>query len=247
MERYLVPDAIGLIRFQPLDRVEGVDHAFETRAGRLCRRLDMPIARLRQVHGRTVHVLDPRTDLYPYLHGALESRPAGDALVTGLSGIAIAVATADCVPVLIASPRGVVAAVHAGWRGIAAGVLGATVESMRRHFGCEMQTMVAAVGPCIGRASYRVGNDVVKAFADAGVADDVFTDPRAEGAASPTWSCDLAVAAYGQLLAAALLARNVHTSGLCTHSNPRLFHSYRRDGETAGRMLAGIVRLPTSG
>lgn len=112
---------------------------------------------LRQVHGADVHVLRRAEDVWSHRKGH-EALPAGDALVTGSPDIALGVATADCAPVLLASEDGrIVGAAHAGWRGAVGGVLEQTVEQMRL-LGAE--GLRAAVGPCIGPASYEVGEDM---------------------------------------------------------------------------------------
>ena len=94
--------------------------------------------------------------------------PQGDAMVTGASGLVLGVLSADCAPVLIVDPEaGVVAAAHAGWRGALSGVVGSAVDAMVAQ-GADPSRMVAAVGPCIGAASYEVGLE----FLDALTADD---------------------------------------------------------------------------
>jgi YfiH family protein len=100
---------------------------------------------LRQVHGADVHVVRAP--------GAVQGAP-GDALVTGVAGVALAVFTADCAPVALASPEGVVGLVHAGWRGLDAGVIEAAAEAMR---GLGASRLEAALGPCIRAECYEFG------------------------------------------------------------------------------------------
>jgi len=98
-----------------------------------------------------------------------EGRPEGDVLISNHPDVAIAVRAADCVPVLIADrSTGTVAAVHAGWRGTAAKAAMAAVVALRGEFGADPHTMVAAIGPSIGRCCYEVGSELVDAFAAAG-------------------------------------------------------------------------------
>lgn len=228
----------SLLRSPALAMLPGIGHGFETRAGRLPEAGPRQIARLRQVHGNQVHVLDEGTDLRPYLRDAVEERPPGDALVTALPGLAVAVATADCAPILIADPqRRLVGAVHAGWRGVAAGVIEATLAAMRDRFGCDAGDCVAAVGPCVGAARYEVGAEVRDAFAGRGLSDSLF-EPTRPG----HWRCDLGGAVRQQLRLVGV--PTVDMLNRCTASEPQEFHSWRRDGAAAGRMLAGIFVMP---
>ena len=116
--------------------------------------------RLRQVHGITVH-----TEAVAPCDGTW---PEGDLLATDRHDVALAVRTADCVPILYADPRtGAVAAVHAGWRGTVAGAASRMVEVLAARFGSRPEDLIAAIGPCVGPESYEVGQEVVDAFAAA--------------------------------------------------------------------------------
>ena len=154
-----------------------------------------------------------------------------DALVTTRPGLAAIVATADCVPVLLASPAAI-AAVHAGWRGVTAGVIAATVERLARHGGAR--EMAAWIGPAIGPCCYEVGPEVARRVAEAGGAECVREGPRGRPHA------DLALAVARQL-AAAGVGRLVAVPW-CTRCHPEWLWSHRRDGEAAGRNLALIWR-----
>jgi YfiH family protein len=146
----------------------------------------------------------------------------------------LAILSADCLPVVLASRQGdEVAAAHAGWRGLAAGVLEATVAAMRTP-AAQVQ---AWLGPAAGPSAYEIGADVHAAFVDA--------DAGAAAAFVPTrdghWHVDLYALARRRL--AAVGVTSVHGGGLCTISDPRRFHSHRRDGR-GGRLatLAWITR-----
>ena len=223
----------------------GTPHAFETRHGDLTLELAAPLVRLRQVHGREVHVIRADTVLDGYVAAALEDRPAGDALVTSQRGLIVAVATADCVPVLLHDPvTGVVGAAHAGWRGIAAGVVEATLAAMAEEFGARAADCRAAVGPCVSATAYRVGAEVVEAFRALGLPPDVFRagEQGREGAAQ-TRLCDLGQAVAWQLRHRGLAREAIWLANRCTFSEEAVFHSYRRDGEAAGRMTSGVALL----
>lgn len=192
--------------------------------------------RVRQVHGAAVHVVGATA-----LDGA--SRPQADALVTGTAGQALAVVTADCVPILLADPvSGAVGAVHAGWRGTAADVTGAAVAAMARHWNVPPARLVAAIGPSIGACCYDVGEELMDAFAAAGH----------DEAARAAWfsrdtdgrlRLDLWAANRDLLVRAGLSAANVHVAGLCTKTHLMWFESYRAEGAAAGR-LAAIIKCP---
>jgi len=223
----------------------GTPHAFETRHGDLTSTLPSRLLRLRQVHGREVHVIRPDTRLDAYAAAAVEDRPAGDALVTATRGLTIAVATADCVPVLVHDPiAGVVGAAHAGWRGVAAEVVGATLAAMVAKFGTLPANCRAAVGPCVGPVAYRVGREVRDAFRAVGLPDDLFRDAENDADGEPaSWLCDLGRAATWQLRDCGLNPASIWLANRCTVAEADVFHSYRRDGEAAGRMMSGAALL----
>ena len=176
---------------------------------------------LRQVHGSQVIDADGPT---------LE--PEADAAVARRPGTVCAVLVADCVPVFITDRAGTAVAVaHAGWRGLAGGVLENTVSAMR----CGPDKLLAFLGPGIGPRAFEVGADVREAF--------LRTAPEAQHAFVPhapgKWLADLFTLAR-QHLARAGVTR-VFGGSLCTHSDPARFFSYRRDRAT-GRMAALIWR-----
>ncbi len=154
-----------------------------------------------------------------------------DALITAEPDVALLVRTADCLPVALAG-GGVVAIVHAGWRGLAADILGATTRRMRAEFGIEPTALVAAVGVGIGPCHYRVGDDVHGALGRLDTMADTWR--RAD-------RVDLAGFARSRLLALGLRPGEVTTLAGCTSCSLR-HHSYRRDGADAGRQWTAVVR-----
>jgi len=201
---------------------------------------------LEQVHGTSVVELDvaniPRiatTD-----EQVMQSpRPRADASFTRQEGVVCAIQVADCLPVVFASRDGsVVGAAHAGWRGLAGGVLGATVAAM----GVAANDLLAWLGPAIGPKHFEVGDDVRTAFLDTSPADShtqvqaAFTPKQPGG----KWLCDLY--ALARLRLAALGVAEVTGGGWCTYEDSQRFYSYRRDGQT-GRMAALIWRNGSSG
>ena len=159
--------------------------------------------------------------------------PEADAQITTLPGIALAVQVADCLPVLLADTQGrVIGAAHAGWRGLAGGVLEATVQAMREKV--PDADLVAWLGPCIGPTAFEVGDDVRDAFLTAG-SGTAFQPGRAPG----KWLANLPLLA--RLRLQALGITTIHTAGHCTFSEPEHFWSYRRS-TPCGRM-AGLIWL----
>lgn len=147
----------------------------------------------------------------------------------------VSVLTADCVPVLLADTgRTVVAAVHSGWRGTVANVVGAAVSVLREEAGIAPSTLVAAIGPCIERSAFEVGPEVAARFSE------VFVERR--GAAV---FVDLVAVVRRQLEEAGVPAAAIERVGGCTHADPERYFSYRRDGAGIGQMLA-FIGLPRS-
>jgi YfiH family protein len=183
---------------------------------------------LQQVHGTEVA-------LFPGNMAAPAQPLEADASCSDSTGQVCAVLTADCLPVLFCDGAGSrVAAAHAGWRGLAAGVLEATLEAMQ----VAPHEILAWLGPAIGPKAFEVGEEVREVFMD--------QDPAAAGAFSPRgaghWLADIYGLARLRLQAAGVGA--VYGGGLCTYQDAARFFSYRRDGKT-GRM-ASLIWLAES-
>ncbi|HZR82778.1 MAG TPA: polyphenol oxidase family protein [Candidatus Binatia bacterium] len=220
--------AIGL-------RVGGVEHGFGTR--------DEPVpdeyrvVRARQVHGAAL--------VWP--NDATPS-PAGDAdaLLTDRPGLAVAVATADCVPVLIAAPGArVVAAVHAGWRGTLAGIVPTVVDELRSRRGVPATELRVALGPSIDGCCFEIEREIAARFADR-FGDEMWSAwrdgrPRDD---VPRGTLDLRAVNRRLLLAAGVPDAAIEFVGPCTFCGDAGFASYRRDGATAGRQLSWIALQP---
>jgi YfiH family protein len=191
------------------------------------------IAWLRQVHG--TDVIEAEAEAGPLLGDA----PAADACWTAQARIACAIMTADCLPVLLTDASGaVVAAAHAGWRGLAAGILEATVAAM----GVAPGTLHAWLGPAIGADAFEVGSEVRDTFLAAASPGSQATTERCfrPSGIPGHWYADLAALAELRLRARGV--RRVTCDGRCTVRNPGTFFSHRRDG-TTGRMASLILRL----
>lgn len=179
---------------------------------------------LDQVHGRDVLRLH-----------AGQGGARADASLSTEPGVACVVQVADCLPALFAAPgaRGVAAA-HAGWRGLAAGVLEATLAALCDAAACEPYEVQVWFGACIGPRQFEVGPDVLEAFG----ADPAWRDqPRFAAAAPGKWLADLPGLARDRLEAAGV--QRVSGGGWCTVEDDSRFFSFRRDGRT-GRMAAAV-------
>jgi YfiH family protein len=198
---------------------------------------------LHQVHGATVVRLDGLAWSQP---------PQADASICTVPGVACAVFAADCLPVLFCAADGqAVGAAHAGWRGLAAGVLEATVGALCEAAGCAPAQVRAWLGPCIGPRRFEVGADVLRAFAQDPAAPDAAVFVRRDRADRGTgdgarWLAHLPELARRRLRALGL--RDISGGLWCTVEDARFF-SYRRDsrggagvpGVNTGRMAAAIA------
>lgn len=198
------------------------------------------VVTLTQVHGRASVVIRHGLPLPA-------ARPEADVVVSNAPEAAIAVRAADCVPLLLADAKtGAVGAVHAGWRGTAAGAATAVVEALAREFGSSPRDLVAALGPSIGACCYEVGTELVDAFAAAGhpryLIDRWFLapPPRRGGTERPGLRLDVSGANRDQLILAGVPEANVHLAGLCTAMHLDLLTSYRAEKEDA-RRIAGVI------
>jgi YfiH family protein len=174
---------------------------------------------LRQVHGdRSLRVT----------HEVFAEEQEADAAFTTQRSVVLAILTADCLPILLCAHDGSeVAAIHAGWRGLAAGV----IESCVRRLATPREHLLAWLGPAIGPQSYEVGKDVHDAF---GADPGAFTPGR-----TGHWQCDLFTLARRRLNDAGIL--RVHGGDFDTFTDPR-FYSHRRDRERSGRFASLIWR-----
>lgn len=183
----------------------------------------------RQVHGRGVLVLDEQAT-----QAKVATLPA-DAVVSDGPGVACAVRTADCVPVLLACPETRrVGAVHAGWRGVVQNVIGAALEVFLAR-GSRPEQLIVAIGPHISLAAFEVGEDVAIELARASRA------PRAVVREGSRPHVALAPIVVAQLSELGVPAERIELIPGCTFTDRERFFSYRRDGQKSGRQVSAIV------
>lgn len=226
-------DAIGVLRWSRWADLPWLVHGFATRlAGDFQRpepqdttgrfgAADLTLRTLRQVHSDIVRPASESSD-----------DAEGDGLVSDADGVLLGIRTADCLPLLLLDPeQRAVAAAHAGWRGSAGQIAVRAVERMASDFGSRPEQLEALIGPCIGSDRYEVGPEVAKQLPAEAVRE-------IEGRPRPF--LDLATANRLQLEGIGIPAEQIHEAGLCTYDRDDWFHSYRRDAERSGRMLAVI-------
>ena len=225
-------ETLRAARVAALDDVPGLVHGFEQRRGpaggeerddtrrRVASALrpSGQLLLLKQVHGAAVRTA-------PWA-----GRPEADAAVADSPGLVLGIETADCLPVLVVDPvRRAVAAAHAGWRGTAAGVARAAVGALVAG-GSRPEDLIAATGPCIGPCCYEVGDELRAAFGEKGAE---FFRPGPRGRPH----LDVRAANERQLREAGIAPARIHRVDDCTRCRADLYHSYRREGKGAGRMI----------
>jgi polyphenol oxidase len=215
-----------------------------------------PLVANRQVHSDVIHVLRAPSPSEPL---------AGDGIVTNLGGVAIAILTADCLPVLLVDRKNrAVGAFHAGWRGTVKRIVEKGTGKMRREFGSRLEDLQAVIGPGIQKCCYEVGEELKSEFqSQFSYAPDLFhevrdSDPvrekypllflnaRPPGHGDPCAKLhlDLSEANRRQLLSAGLKAKQITVVGECTACDTRKFFSHRADHGHTGRMMAVIGMAP---
>jgi YfiH family protein len=179
------------------------------------------LATAKQIHSNQVLVATQPGHLGP-----------GDAIISKQPGVTVSIRTADCLPILIVDPgTRAVAAVHAGWRGVVAEIAPKAVEAMTLEFGTRPEDLEIAIGPGIGLCCFEVGPEVAGQFR-AFFPERNDLDRRAK--------LDLVETVCRQLRRNGVGMGQISTSGLCSCCRPELFESYRRDRESAGRMIAAV-------
>ncbi len=201
--------------------------------------LPYPVVQAHQVHGCKVAVID-RPGL------TRENLEGYDALVTGLTGVAIGVRTADCIPILLYDPvRRAVAAVHAGWRGTLAAISRRAISKMRLEFGTAAEDLKAIIGPGICRECFQVGEEVADAFSEAGFPMEAIcrcNGPKAGNDIRSGLHIDLPEANRIILAQEGVRRENIQIINVCTYETAALY-SARREGGKCGRNINSIMLL----
>jgi polyphenol oxidase len=188
------------------------------------------LATLHQIHSDRVHVIEDVS--------RQGSQSEGDALITRSANIAIAVLTADCLPILIADPlKNIAAVVHAGWRGTLARILQKTIEELERAFNCNPAQLIVAFGPGIRACCFEVGEEVTSLFRKEYPGSGLTTPVDAQHGKG---LLDLPKALEIQMNQAGIKPENSYDLGVCTRCNASDFFSFRAEGKNSGRLMAVI-------
>lgn len=226
---YVKRNNIGFYASPLIDRTRLARHAFYGMEGGPDARRALT---LKQVHGKKVVIAKGADDCTSL--GETE----GDALITNIPGLCIGVRTADCLPVLILDPvRHAVAAVHAGWRGAAGGVVSETVLVMKKAFASDPASLVVALGPAIGQCCYAVGEEVFNAFAGRPGGRGLFIKKTG------SLMFDLSLSVELELLSLGLRPENISNERVCTMCMPDSFYSYRRNPGEPGRQISAVTLM----
>ncbi len=182
---------------------------------------------LHQVHSKVVVAAET----------VLNTAPAADASITTEPQVACAVLTADCLPILLCNTAGSqVAAIHAGWRGILAGVISATLARLHG----DPKQWLAWLGPAIGPTAFEVGSEVHQAFLAKDPAAHSAFQPKPQSQTNDQWLANIYLLAQHELRQQGL--SQIFGGEYCTYSDPERFFSYRRDQGNTGRMVSLIMR-----
>ena len=191
-----------------------------------------------QVHGKDILVVDEAFTALPHAE-QLAALDGVDAIITHVPGIAIAVTTADCVPVVLYdAEHHAVAAIHAGWRGTTQEIVRHTIDRMKQLYGTDSAHLQAGIAPCIGVEAYEVGNEVVDALRSTGFDINSIT---IRNYSTGKMHIDLAAANADLLLRCGVELDHIEVCGICTYRNSRDFYSVRAIGSETGRFLTGVM------
>lgn len=196
-----------------------------------------------QVHDIKIRRID-RTFLSSHLEKQVKSLEGIDAVYTTEKGVCVCVSTADCIPVLLYhAGAGIVAAIHAGWRGTCARIVASTFSHLKKTFGVEGTGFKAVICPGISLESFEVGDEVYEAFQKEGFKMESIARKFPAGTGEK-WHIDLWECNREQLLQQGVPSSQIQVAGVCTYKNPDLFFSARRLGIKSGRILNGIMMIP---
>lgn len=181
-----------------------------------------------------VSLIQTHSDIVRVISDPPRVRMKGDALVTNRPGVLLIIKTADCLPALIVDVQDkVVAAVHCGWRGTLKKVLVKTLRAMQRNYNSDFASLSVALGPCIEKFCYEVGEDVREEFEREGLPKGIFARHPSK---KDRYLLDLKAVNRAQLLDLGVLDENIFSVEICTHCAEDLF-SYRREKKHAGRLI----------
>lgn len=214
------------------------ENVMENRS-RLATAINIPFENLffpYQTHGDKIYVIDKEFLSLPQ-ERQQELLSGIDAIVTDISSVCIGITTADCVPILLFDPdKNVLGAVHAGWRGTVANIVGKTVAEMESRFNSKPQDIVAYIGPSISQDIFEVGEDVVLAFRNSGFELDLIGKVNS---VTKKTHINLSLSNRILLLHSGLSVENIDESIICTYKSSESMFSARRQTINSGRIVTG--------
>lgn len=204
----------------------------------LCEELEIKGAHLivpHQTHKTVSRIIDEQF-LAMSAEEQKEALEGVDAVCTNLKNVCVCVSTADCIPVLLYDEgKGVISAVHAGWRGTVARIVEANIEVLQSVYGIETENLHAIIGPGISLDAFEVGDEVYEAFREAGFEMEKIAKMYEK------WHIDLPLCNKFQLMKMGVKEENIFMSNICTFNNSEEFFSARKLSINSGRILNGIV------
>lgn len=217
---------------------DSLENVMENRL-RLALAIGLPLENLffpYQTHGDRVYVIDK--EFLEYTQERKEELLSGvDALITNIPSVCIGVTTADCVPILLFDTKcKVFAAIHAGWRGTVANIVGKTIDKMKDCFGSSSDNIVAYIGSCISKELFEVGDEVVLAFENAGFDISSIGELNDD---TKKMHIDLILSNQILLMKSGICLDNIDKSNICTYKSRLLMFSARRQSVNSGRMVTG--------
>lgn len=224
---------LGLNDYQPAETVlENRKRLAKAVSGR-----EIPLITLRQIHSDSIVTI--RSNI-PF-----DAVPEADAMITVQTGILLAIQTADCLPVLVVDPvRKVIAAIHAGWRGLLKRIVPKVIGQMQKDFSTASADCLVVIGPGIGACCYEVGEEIIESFSKEFTAKDSFfrSFNRKDLSSRATNSLDLVAACRHQLIETGVPQVNIFSSEFCTSCRTDIFFSHRAEGNKTGRMM-GVIGI----
>ena len=219
------------------------EHVAECRE-KLCNVLgieDKSLILPRQTHDNKVFCIDNRFTALNKEEQA-ELLYGIDAIITDIPHLCIGVSTADCIPILMYdNVKGVIAAVHAGWRGTVANIAGECISTMQNRYNCFPNDITAIIGPGISLESFEVGNEVYEEFAKAKFPMEKIAKCYPATNGNEKWHINLWEANRLLMIKYGIKPENITITGICTYKNHRDFFSARRLGINSGRIFNGII------
>ena len=226
------PEHSALLQFDSLNNQAGIAHFVTTRKGGVSKGPFSSFNMGNYSDDCSIDIYENRqTDKIEALYGI-------DASITHLKDLFICATTADCVPILLYDKKlQIIAAIHAGWKGIVGNIIENTIAKMKEAYNTNPSHIVAAIGPSISQKNYEVGDELITEFNKSGFD---LSSATLFNQQTNKWHIDLKLVSHNELVRLGVVPNQIETSTLCTYDESELFFSARRQTIVSGRMLSGI-------